>query len=50
MIFPAAAPLEPHGRPLRALYVSMNSPVVTVESLPTNSSGKIDYRRLEAEL
>jgi hypothetical protein len=35
MIFPARAPLEPHGRPLRALYVSLNSPVVTVESLPT---------------
>lgn len=35
MIFPAKAPLEPHGRPLRALYVSLNSPVVTVESLPT---------------
>jgi hypothetical protein len=35
MIFPARSPLEPHGRPLRALYVSLNSPVVTVESLPT---------------
>lgn len=35
MIFPAPAPLEPHGRPLRALFVSLNSPVVTVESLPS---------------
>ncbi len=34
MILPAGAPLEPYGRPLRALYVSLNHPVVTVESLP----------------
>lgn len=34
MILPVRAPLEPHGSPLRALYVSLNSPVVTVESLP----------------
>lgn len=35
MILPAGAPLEPFGRPLRALYVSLNSPVITVEGLPT---------------
>jgi hypothetical protein len=34
MIHPARAPLEPHGRPLRALYVSLNRPVVTLASLP----------------
>lgn len=34
MILPARAPLEPYGHPLRALYVSLNHPVVTVESLP----------------
>ncbi|MGH0033375.1 MAG: hypothetical protein ACQGVC_26610 [Myxococcota bacterium] len=35
MIFPARAPLEPCGQPPRALYVSLNSPVVTVDGLPT---------------
>lgn len=35
MILPAQAPLEPFGWPLRALYVALNSPVVTLESLPT---------------
>ena len=35
MIFPARAPLEPHGSPLRGLYVSLNSPVVALESFPT---------------
>ena len=34
MILPARAPLEPYGRPLRALYVALNSPVVTLDSLP----------------
>jgi hypothetical protein len=34
MIRPSRAPLEPHGRPLRALYVSLNRPVVTHPSLP----------------
>jgi hypothetical protein len=34
MIQPARAPLEPHGRPLRALYVSLNRPVVTLDLLP----------------
>lgn len=34
MILPARKPLEPHGRPLRALQISLNSPVVTIESLP----------------
>ena len=33
MILSARAPLEPFGRPLRALYVALNSPVVTLESL-----------------
>jgi len=35
MILPARAPLEPYGQPLRALYVALNRPVVTLESLPT---------------
>jgi hypothetical protein len=34
MIHPARAPREPHGRPLRALYVSLNRPVVTLPPLP----------------
>jgi hypothetical protein len=34
MILPARKPLEPHGRPLRALQISLNSPVVTLDSLP----------------
>ena len=34
MILPAQEPLEPYGRPLRALYVALNRPVVTVEPLP----------------
>ncbi len=34
MILPAREPLEPFGRPLRALYVALNHPVVTVEPLP----------------
>ena len=34
MILPAREPLEPFGQPLRALYVALNSPVVTVEPLP----------------
>ena len=34
MILSARAPLEPFGRPLRGLYVALNSPVVTVEALP----------------
>lgn len=34
MILPAREPLEPHGRPLRALYVALNRPVITVEPLP----------------
>ena len=34
MILPAREPLEPFGRPLRALYVALNRPVVTVEPLP----------------
>lgn len=34
MILPARKPLEPHGRPLRALQISLNSPVVTLETLP----------------
>jgi hypothetical protein len=34
MILPARSPLEPYGRPLRALYVALNRPVVTLESLP----------------
>ena len=35
MILPSQAPLEPFGWPLRALYVALNSPVVTLDSLPT---------------
>ena len=34
MILPARAPLEAHGHPLRVLLISLNSPVVTLESLP----------------
>lgn len=34
MILPVRAPLEPYDRPLRGLYVSLNSPVVTLDSLP----------------
>ncbi len=34
MILPAREPLEPHGRPLGALYVALNRPVITVEPLP----------------
>lgn len=34
MILPARKPLEPHGRPLRALQISLNSPVVTLDVLP----------------
>jgi hypothetical protein len=34
MILPAREPLEPYGRPLRALYVALNRPVVTVDPLP----------------
>jgi hypothetical protein len=34
MILPARKPLEPHGQPLRALQISLNSPVVTLDSLP----------------
>jgi hypothetical protein len=34
MILPARKPLEPHGQPLRALQISLNSPVVNLEVLP----------------
>ncbi len=34
MILPARAPLSPFGWPLRALYVALNSPVVTLEGMP----------------
>lgn len=35
MILPARKPLEAHGRPLRGLVISLNSPVVALESLPS---------------
>ena len=35
MILPARKPLEPHGQPLRALQISLNSPVVTLAPLPS---------------
>jgi hypothetical protein len=34
MILPSRGPLSPFGWPLRALYVALNSPVVTLESFP----------------
>jgi len=41
MIFPAETPLDPVCHEVRALYVSLNSPVVTLESLPVGPASAV---------
>lgn len=41
MIFPAETPLDPVCHEVRALYVALNSPVVTLESLPVGPASAV---------
>lgn len=47
MILPAEAPLEPFGWPLHALFVALNTPVVTLDSLPTGPASAAVARHAE---